>query len=122
MIFLPNTRNKPMKKHTTTMLAAFVAAASILIIPALRAHEGHEHKDKKTPKTTEPAKPAKPAKPGVKPYTLTTCIVSDDKLGEMGKPVVFEYKGQEIKLCCKGCRKDFDKDPARFLKKLEPKK
>lgn len=58
----------------------------------------------------------------MKPYTLDTCIVSGDKLGEMGKPVVFNYKYQEIKLCCKACRKDFDKDPAKFLKKLEPKK
>jgi YHS domain-containing protein len=57
-----------------------------------------------------------------KRYAPTTCIVSGDKLGEMGKPVVFEYKGQEIKLCCKDCRKDFDKDPAKYLKKLEGKK
>ena len=57
----------------------------------------------------------------VKPYPLTTCIVSDDKLGEMGKPVVFVHEGQEIKLCCKDCRKDFDKDPAKYLKKLEKK-
>jgi hypothetical protein len=52
-----------------------------------------------------------------KPYLRETCIVSDDKLGEMGKPVVFIHKGQEIKLCCKPCKKDFDKDPAKFLKK-----
>ena len=57
-----------------------------------------------------------------KTYPLTTCIVSDEKLGEMGEPVVFTYSGQEIKLCCKSCRKKFDKDPATYLKKLEPKK
>lgn len=57
-----------------------------------------------------------------KPYTPNTCIVSGDKLGEMGKPVVFEYEGQEIKLCCKDCRKDFDKEPAKYMKKLEVKK
>src|SRR5262245_38879954 len=56
-------------------------------------------------------------KPEVRPYKLETCIVTDEKLGEMGKPVVFEYKGQEYKLCCKGCRKDFDKEPAKFAKK-----
>ena len=56
-----------------------------------------------------------------KPYPLTTCIVSDETLGEMGKPVVFVYKGQEIKLCCKSCRKDFNKDPKQYLKKLTPK-
>lgn len=57
----------------------------------------------------------------VKPYEPDTCIVSDEKLGDMGKPVVFVHEGQEIKLCCKGCRKDFDKDPAKYLKKLEKK-
>jgi YHS domain-containing protein len=56
----------------------------------------------------------------VKPYTLTNCVVSDEKLGgDMGKPYVFEYKGQEIKLCCKSCKKDFDKDPAKYIKKME---
>ena len=53
-----------------------------------------------------------------KPYPLETCIVSGEKLGEMGKPFTFVYKDQEIKLCCKGCKKDFDKDPEKFLKKL----
>lgn len=27
-----------------------------------------------------------------------------------------------VKLCCKDCRKDFDKDPAKYLKKLSDKK
>jgi YHS domain-containing protein len=54
----------------------------------------------------------------VKPYKLEKCIVSDEKLGEMGKPFVFDYKGQEVKLCCKSCKKDFDKDPAKYMKKL----
>jgi len=57
-----------------------------------------------------------------KPYPLDKCIVSDEKLGEMGKPYVFVYKGQEIKLCCKSCEKDFKKDPAKYLKKLEEAK
>jgi len=58
------------------------------------------------------------AKP-TKPYTLKTCIVTDEKLGgDMGKPYVFVYEGQEIKLCCKGCKKKFDKDQAKYIKKL----
>ncbi|MGA2240581.1 MAG: hypothetical protein ABSH11_00870 [Verrucomicrobiota bacterium] len=52
----------------------------------------------------------------VKPDKLTTCPVSGEKLGEMGKPYVFVYQGQEVKLCCSGCKKDFDKDPAKYLK------
>src|SRR5512136_796720 len=54
-----------------------------------------------------------------KPYPLKTCIVSDEKFGgDMGKPYVFVYQGQEIKLCCKGCLKDFNKEPAKYIKKL----
>lgn len=60
--------------------------------------------DKKTPPT---------------PDKLTTCPVSGDKLGgDMGKPLVFEYKGREVKLCCKDCKPDFDKDPAKYMKKI----
>ena len=52
------------------------------------------------------------------PDLLKTCPVSGEKLGEMGKPVVFTYKDQEVKLCCKGCKKDFDKDPEKYLKAI----
>jgi hypothetical protein len=54
-----------------------------------------------------------------KPYTLKTCIVTDEKLGEMGDAYVFVYEGREIKLCCKSCLKDFKKEPAKYVKKIE---
>lgn len=55
-----------------------------------------------------------------KPYPLKTCIVSDEKLGgDHGEPYVFVHEGQEIKLCCKPCLKDFNKEPAKYLKKIE---
>jgi YHS domain-containing protein len=53
-----------------------------------------------------------------RPYPLPTCIVTDEKLGEMGEPFVFVYQGQEIKLCCKSCKKKFDKAPETYLQKL----
>lgn len=55
------------------------------------------------------------------PYPLDKCVVSDEKLGEHGKPYVFTHEGQEIKLCCKDCLKDFKKEPATYLKKLGKK-
>jgi YHS domain-containing protein len=55
----------------------------------------------------------------LKPYTLKTCIISGDKLGEMGDPFVYAYKGREIKFCCKGCLKDFNKEPDKYIKKIE---
>ena len=39
----------------------------------------------------------------LKPYPLETCVVSGEKLGEMGKPFVYQYEGREIKFCCKNC-------------------
>jgi TRASH domain-containing protein len=62
---------------------------------------------------------AKKAETKVKPYTLKTCIISGDKLGEMGKPFVFTNDNREIKLCCKSCLKDFKKEPAKYVKKIE---
>ena len=52
------------------------------------------------------------------PDLLATCPVSGEKLGEMGNPVVFTYKDQEVKLCCKSCKKDFDKDPEKYIAKI----
>ncbi len=57
-----------------------------------------------------------------KAYPLTTCVVSGEKLGEMGKPYTFTHEGQEIQLCCKSCLKDFKKDPAKYVKKLNDAK
>jgi hypothetical protein len=54
-----------------------------------------------------------------KPYPLKTCIISGDKLGEMGEPFVMVQDGREIKFCCKSCSKDFKKDPAKYLKKID---
>jgi YHS domain-containing protein len=55
-----------------------------------------------------------PPKP--KPDLLKTCPVSGDKLGEMGQPYVFIYKGQQVKLCCPSCKEDFDKNPDKYMK------
>lgn len=54
-----------------------------------------------------------------KPYPLNTCIVSGEELGSMGKPLTLVKNGQEVKLCCKGCLKDFNKNSDKFLKELE---
>jgi hypothetical protein len=89
---------KLVKHLTATVLAISVLAGSFVALAG-----------------DQPAEP----KTKAKPYTLKTCIISGDKLGEMGKPYVFEYKGREIKLCCKNCLKDFNQDPAKNVKKIE---
>ena len=90
---------KLLKPITAALLISAYLAAPLAILAA----------DKKDEKKSE--------KP--KPYTLKTCSVSDEKLGGMGDPYVFTYQDREIKLCCKDCKKDFDKDPKKFITKIE---
>ena len=58
-------------------------------------------------------------------YPLTTCVVSGDKLGgDMGAPFDYIYKedgkpDRLVRFCCKGCLKDFKKDPAKYLKMID---
>src|SRR5436853_6588968 len=87
---------KTIKTLTATALSISILAAPLLGLAA------EAKKDEKT-----------------KPYTLKTCMVSGDKLGEMGKPYVFTNDNREIKLCCKDCLKDFKKDTSKYTKKLE---
>jgi hypothetical protein len=57
-------------------------------------------------------------------YPLETCVVTGDKLGDMGEPYVHVHKeagkpDRTVKFCCKGCLKDFQKEPAKYLKLLD---
>lgn len=72
------------------------------------------------PKTPE-TKPAAPATATPKAYPLKTCIVSDNDLDSMGEQATFVYQGQTLKVCCKPCIAKFEKNPAKYLKKLESK-
>jgi nitrous oxide reductase accessory protein NosL len=54
----------------------------------------------------------------VKPYPLKTCLVCGMELGMMGQPYVFTNANQEIKLCSKSEKADFDKAPNKYMKKL----
>lgn len=53
------------------------------------------------------------------PYPIDTCLVSGEKLGTMGEPVVMVHQGREIKFCCDSCLPKFKKDPAKFLAELD---
>ena len=86
---------KTIKTIAATVLIAAFAAAPLTTFAA-------EKKDEKA-----------------KPYPLQTCVVSGEKLGGMCKEYVFTHEGQEVKLCCKSCLKDFKKDPAKYMKKIQ---
>jgi hypothetical protein len=52
-------------------------------------------------------------------YPLKKCVISDETLGEMGKPVKVTHEGTDVYLCCKGCIEDFEKEPAKFAQKVK---
>lgn len=87
---------KTLKTITATVLTAVFAAAPLVAFAAEKNDDT-----------------------GKKPYPLTTCVVSGEKLGGMGKEYVFTHEGQEIKLCCKSCMKEFKKDTAKYMKKIQ---
>ncbi len=62
---------------------------------------------------------SKPTATPITPYPLETCIVSDEDLDSMGGAITKVHNGQEIKLCCKSCVKDFEESPAAYLTKLQ---
>jgi hypothetical protein len=47
------------------------------------------------------------------------CPVSDELLGEHGKPIKITVKGEVVFLCCAACEDPIKKDPDKFLAKLK---
>src|SRR5438067_7212943 len=91
---------KLIQKLTATVLLSGLLAAPMIVLGA----------DAKSDAKAEKGKA----------YPLKTCVVSDEKLGgDMGDPYVFTHEGREVKLCCKSCLKDFKKDPAKYMKKID---
>lgn len=56
---------------------------------------------------------------GKKDYPLDTCPVSGEKLGSMGAPVDHLYGTRLVRLCCKSCTKELNKEPAAVLAKID---
>jgi YHS domain-containing protein len=51
-----------------------------------------------------------------------TCPVGDAPLGSMGMPYKVTVKGHDVYLCCEGCKGALEKDPDKYLAKLDEKK
>jgi YHS domain-containing protein len=71
------------------------------------------------PQSAQTKSQAQPAPQTAQAYPIDWCIVSGEKLGEMGPPVEYDYNGRQIKFCCGGCVKKFEADPAMYIAKLD---
>jgi YHS domain-containing protein len=104
-------------KNINKLICA-AALAAFMVTPSLRAEDKPEKKPEAKPDAKAAAKPEE--KPKAKAYPLKTCAVTGEKLDAdpAMKTFAFVHEGQEIKLCCKSCKKKFDKEPASYLKKM----
>jgi len=47
------------------------------------------------------------------------CPVGGGALGSMGMPYKVTVKGRDVYLCCEGCKDSIEKDPDKYLAKLD---
>jgi len=52
-------------------------------------------------------------------YTLDRCIISGEKLGSMGEPVVKSYDGREVRFCCESCIPKFEASKDKYIKQID---
>ncbi|MBI4659910.1 MAG: hypothetical protein HY735_13800 [Verrucomicrobia bacterium] len=93
-----------MKQLCKSLVLVLLSVGGFLFLSGCSAHE-HDHSEHSH------------ASADAKPYPLKTCLVTTEAF-DHGKPYAFVHEGQEILLCCKDCRADFDKEPAKYLSKL----
>lgn len=100
---------------------------SLLALLVTLAASGASLQDTKAkPTDTKPAQAAQAAPEAdakiaaqLPSYPLTTCPVSGEELTSMGKPFDTVHEGRLVRLCCKSCVKDFQKDPAAVIAKID---
>lgn len=54
-------------------------------------------------------------------YTLDTCPVSGEKLGDMGDPIQYNHEGRDIRFCCEGCIERFEGMADTYLSQIDKK-
>jgi YHS domain-containing protein len=100
-----------------------VAAAAALVLALLLLGCGQKTERQAAPasqsETAKTAQQAQTTPDASKVYPINWCVVSGEELGTMGAPVVYDYQGRTIKFCCKSCIKIFEKEPARYIAKLD---
>ena len=97
-----------MKTHKSTILAM-----ALVLIVAFSASAQMHGDGKMNPMQKMESKEMMKAN-----YPIDYCLVSGEKLGDMGEPVKYDYSGREIQFCCNGCISTFEKDPEAYTTKL----
>jgi YHS domain-containing protein len=104
-------------------MVRFAALAAVILVAGAAAAAGEAARDGDAVKVGEPMEAGEAMEAeevaAVDTYPLETCIVSGAKLGSMGEAVIYEYEGREIRFCCAGCIKAFEKEPDKYIAKID---
>lgn len=107
--------NSTKTPYWTSIALCCTLAVSMLAIGCSR--------DDSAPAAAAPAAPAAPAiqqqTAQSEDYPLDVCVVTGQKLGSMGDPIVITHEGREVRFCCGGCVAKFKAEPAKYLAKLD---
>ncbi len=109
-----------MLKHVLSIAFVLALTVGLVIYVGCNGQEAEkpaDSSDKPADTHTEHA-----AQPAAADYPLDVCVVSGQKLGSMGDPVVITHEGQEVRFCCGGCVATFNEGPAKYLAKIEQAK
>ena len=110
---------------TVWMCAGVSCSAPPKALP--EGERAHEHgspaaaHERSSPAVGQSGSVKETPKSAVVPYPLDSCIVSGEKLGGMGEPIVKVYDGREVRFCCSGCVKKFEADKAGYFAKIDAK-
>jgi hypothetical protein len=109
---------------TRFSLVALLSVGALFAAPIASAAHDHEHGA--TAPANDDQSHAAWLTAAKADYPLDHCVVSGEKLeeGAMGGPVDYVHRedgkpDRLVRFCCKDCVKDFKKDPAKYLKKID---
>lgn len=102
-------------KYIVTTLIALTLATGAAFAQDAGDHSAHDHATHQAETAaSQPTVQGEVSRIG-DPWPLDSCIVSGEKLGEMGEPIIKLHEGREFRFCCKGCVGKFEKDPAKYV-------
>ena len=87
-----------------------------LAVTSVRAAEG-DGQDAKAEKDKQAEKNKDIIAKQLPTYPLKTCVVTGEDLGKA--PLDYVCKDRLVRLCCKGCIKKLEKDPAKYFALLD---
>lgn len=86
--------------------------------PAAESHEGHVHSPAELEKAKAELAKLSPAE-RASAEKQQVCPVTGEMLGSMGPPKKVDVSGEQVWICCNGCREELQANPDKYLAKLK---